>query len=501
MKNISLLIISFIGLIMILSQTVQAQTAFRQYRKAQGNKGNGLDLRGNLHILNLCKEQTEEINELYTKAFTHFSANPSTTFADLTDDLEFVKLCEKNSLILTGGPMLGNVSPNSLDIWVRTLYPSYVEIYVFNEEMSQTFGPEYSTAASDLVAVVKVSGLEPATKYQYKVLVNGNQIINNEYTRFTTSPDNAAPAKTKIAFGTCSHRWGLCNQELADQIMARNPMALLLGGDIAVQDRNNNIALHRADYFLRDLHDAWKGIAASLPVYATWDDHDYFDNDLYNIPDGCTKKDKEAVCSIFRSSWNNPPYGIAGKDGGVFFRTRIGPADVIMLDNRYFREKGNFLGDKQMQWLEEQLLDCKGPFIILSCGTMWSDYVQEGKDSWGKFDPEGREKIFTLIEKNQIGGVLLISGDRHGTRGFSIPRPSGFSFYEFEVGSLGGRVGPSPIQPDWNTQLFGLRSEYAFGEFLFDTTIPDPEVTFRLISERRGTVFYELTLSKSQLTP
>lgn len=184
--------------------------------------------------------------------------------------------------------------------------------------------------------------------------------------------------------------WGLCNQLLANQIISRKPLALLLNGDIAVQDRLNNISMHRADYFLRDLHNAWKSLASSLPVYATWHDHDYFNNDLYNIPEGYTREDKEAVCEVFRNSWNNPPYGLKGKGGGVFFRTRTGPADIIMLDGRYFREKGNFLGPEQMRWLEEQLTDCKGPFIVISNGTMWSDYVSDGKDSWGVFDPESR---------------------------------------------------------------------------------------------------------------
>ena len=187
---------------------------------------------------------------------------------------------------------------------------------------------------------------------------------------------------------------------------------------------------------------------------------------------------------------------------GIFQRLRIGPCDVIMVDHRYFRKNqpGSFLGDEQMAWLEQQLLDCKGPFIILSCGTMWSDYVSRGKDSWGKCDPAGRERIFNLIEKNRIGGVLLISGDRHGARGFRIPRPSGFEFYEFEAGSLGGRKGPSVTKPEWTTQLYGIASKYAFGEFSINATLLDPEVTFRLIQDN-GTVIYSLTLTRSQLTP
>ena len=153
-----------------------------------------------------------------------------------------------------------------------------------------------------------------------------------------------------------------------------------------------------------------------------------------------------------------------------------------------------------MQWLEEQLLDCQGPFVILSCGTMWSDYVSNGKDSWGKYDPKGRDEIFSLIEKHRIPGVLLTSGDRHGARVFRIPRPSGHHFYEFEPASLGGRSGPPAVISDCDAQLFGTAGTYAFGEFSFDATLSDPQVVFRLVQET-GEVLYELKLTRSQLTP
>ena len=47
------------------------------------------------------------------------------------------------------------------------------------------------------------------------------------------------------------------------------------------------------------------------------------------------------------------------------------------------------------------------------------------------------QRIFRLIEEKRIPGVLLISGDRHGARGFRIPHPSGFELYEFGAASLG----------------------------------------------------------------
>jgi len=103
-----------------------------------------------------------------------------------------------------------------------------------------------------------------------------------------------------------------------------------------------------------------------------------------------------------------------------------------------------------------------------------------------------RHRIFIWA----LGGVLFISGDRHGARGFKIPRPSGRTFYEFEPASFGGRWGPG-VKPR-KSQLFGFDRQVAFGEFSIDATLDDPEVAFRLIQDN-GTVLYQLALKRSQL--
>jgi len=77
-------------------------------------------------------------------------------------------------------------------------------------------------------------------------------------------------------------------------------------------------------------------------------------------------------------------------------------------------------------------------------------------------DGDGREQIFNLIEKHRIPGVLLTSGDRHGARVFTVPRPSGYKFYEFEPASLGGR-GDGPPNLVWTCDaLVGFHNEHIF---------------------------------------
>ena len=46
-----------------------------------------------------------------------------------------------------------------------------------------------------------------------------------------------------------------------------------------------------------------------------------------------TAEDVHALRKIWTQNWNNPAYGEAG--AGIYFRTRIGPADLIMLDTNH----------------------------------------------------------------------------------------------------------------------------------------------------------------------
>src|SRR5699024_1698398 len=135
----------------------------------------------------------------------------------------------------------------------------------------------------------------------------------------------------RVSFGSCPHRWGLGNETLFNEIKGRNPDGFLIMGDITVQDGRDHFGKHRADYLLRDFHPAWSSFGSSIPIYANWDDHDYFDNDLGGVPEGYTKFNKEKVRKIFRYSWNNPFYGFGDRKKGIFYQTTIGPFDIITI--------------------------------------------------------------------------------------------------------------------------------------------------------------------------
>jgi alkaline phosphatase D len=455
------------------------------------------DLEIDIKLLDSYGLSTNNIRQFYRDARSVFSGNPD---ADFTNT-RIIESAREHNLPLIGGPMLGKLSKNEVSLWVRpaTSDPLVVKV-------TESGGSDEKTYAKNSVKPgvehrIVLDGLSSDTDYKYAVYAKNRRIAEGE---FTTAPANGKKGIFRLAFGSCFHKIGLHNPNLINQILKRNPRAMMLLGDLAVDDRDDRINMHRSDYLLRDVSVPWGKLSANVPLYAAWDDHDYFNNDLAGIPEGFTAADRDAVREVWHQNWNNPE----NEGEGIYFNTRIGPVEVIMLDTRSCRKNdrrhqyGSYLGEEQFNWLKETLKKSEAPFKVISSGTMWSDYISNGKDSWGTWDTEGREELFNFIETENISGVLLISGDRHGARGFTIPRPSGFAFHEFEAASMGGVPGPDALAEDTSNQLFGYHGTdaIAFGEFTFNTRGDKPKVTFRLI-DQFGNILEEHILPYSKLTP
>ncbi len=450
-------------------------------------------------LLDSFKRLPENIRSFYLEARDVFAGSTTADFSDPA----IVKAAKTHGQVLMGGPLLGDLQPDGVTVWLRPARSEALTIKMTQVVGKDSQSIDVKSFTPGTEQRIRLKGLTPNTAYRYEVSAKDQEVANGS---FTTAPTQEAKGMFRVAFGSCCHKIGIHNPNLFSQIRNRAPHALLIIGDSAVDDRENQINMHRADYQLRDVSAPWRDLTANIPTYCSWDDHDYFNNDLNGIPKRFTAADREEVRKVWQQNWNNP----AAEDDreGIYFNTRIGPAEVIMLDTRSCRdnkrrnEHHSYLGEPQMAWLKKVLQASTAPFKIISSGTMWSDYVSNAKDSWGSWDVEAREEIFDLIEQEKIGGVLLISGDRHGARGFKIPRPSGFAFHEFEAATLGGVSGPAGLVKNCPEQLFGYDGKdfIAFGEFTFDTSDKDPQVTFRLI-DQSGSIKEEHPLSLQQLTP
>ncbi len=456
---------------------------------------------GNLEIdtklLDSYEILPDNVRKFYLSARAVFYGNPD---ADFTDS-EIIEAARNNNLPLMGGPMLGNLSEDGVILWMRSSSTDQLVVEVTEPDGKDKLSFAIKSAEPGVEQRLVLNGLSSDTDYKYIIYANGSGLAEGG---FTTAPVYDKKGLFRLTFGSCFHKIGLHNPNLINQILKRDPHAMMLLGDIAVDDREDHINLHRSDYLLRDVSKPWQQLSANVPLYAAWDDHDYLNNDLSGIPDRFTKEDQEALRAVWHQNWNNP----VNEREGIYFNSLLGPVEVIMLDTRSLRnnsERGkysSFLGREQLAWLKETLKSSEAPFKVISGGTMWSDYVSNGKDSWGTWDTLAREEIFSFIEKENISGVLFVSGDRHGARGFKIPRPSGFAFYEFEPASLGGVSGPDALAEDTTNQLFGYHGSEAtaFGEFTFNTMRNEPLVVFRLI-DQYGNILVKYDIPYSELTP
>ena len=456
---------------------------------------------GNLDIdtmlLNSYELMPENITRFYVEARSVFAANAGADFTNI----RIIEAAQKNNLPLMSWPMLGNLTDKGVVVWLRssTSDPLTFKVKKSDEKYEKVYIKNAVKPGRE--QRITLNGLLPDTEYKYEVFAKKSLIAAGG---FKTAPLPHNKGMFRLVFGSDFHKIGLHNPNLINQILQQKPSLMMLLGDGAVDDRDSMINMHRSDYLLRDISKPWQQLSGNIPLYATWDDHDYFNDDLSGIPKGFTEKNREAVRAVWHQNWNNPE----NMGGGIYFNKRIGPVELFMLDTRSFRDNarrgqyGSFLGNEQLAWLLKALKKSTAPFKIISGGTMWSDNISNGKDSWGTWDTAAREQIFAFIELNVIPGVLLLSGDRHGARAFTIPRPSGFVFREFEAGTLGGVPGPEAIAKNSSNQLFGYAGldTIAFGEFLFNTLEEKPTVIFRLLDEK-GNVLEKHELSYSQLVP
>jgi len=345
----------------------------------------------------------ENYRQFYLDARLVFSKNPD---ADFTNT-EIIKAALKYDLLLMGGPMLGELNEHGVTLWLRPATKTSIIVRVTEFDGSNKKIYKKSSVEPGVEQRMVLSGLSSNTDYKYAVYSKKLRIAEG---RFTTSPSVEEQGMFKLAFGSCFHKIGLHNPNLVNQILKREIRAMMLLGDIAVDDRENGTNMHRSDYLLRDVSKPWQSLTANVPIYASWDDHDYLNNDLSGIPERFNKADREALLRVWNQNWNNPKNVV----DGIFFNSRVGPVELIMLDTRSCRKVedrgkyGSYLGMEQLKWLKDVLKNSTAPFKIISSGTMWSDDISDGKDSWGTWDALAREEIFNFIESENIPGVLLL---------------------------------------------------------------------------------------------
>ncbi|MEK9748560.1 MAG: alkaline phosphatase D family protein [Pseudomonadales bacterium] len=234
---------------------------------------------------------------------------------------------------------------------------------------------------------------------------------------------------TRIAFGSCAEPKE--SYGIFDVIVADEPdVFLFLGDNVYADDESDDPELRslRAAYASLAQSSEFKHLKARVPLYATWDDHDYGLNDA-----GGDWPHKWAAEALFETFWAIPSDDPSTARPGIYREVRFGEpgksVQLILLDTRFFRtalrkpiippSNGRYeptddpnqsmLGEAQWAWLEEVLTQPADLRLIASS----VQFLAEGHawEAW-RLLPMEQRRLMTLLSQAQ-GSILILSGDRH----------------------------------------------------------------------------------------
>jgi alkaline phosphatase D len=181
-----------------------------------------------------------------------------------------------------------------------------------------------------------------------------------------------------------------------------------------------------------------KDLLVKMPQYAIWDDHDYGPDNS-----GSSYGLKDVSREIFMKYWCNPFYGEDQK--GIYSQLSYSDVDLFLTDDRYFRSADefadsvngkpnpgkHFLGQKQLHWLEDALVQSLATFKIIVVGSQTLNPLSRD-EGYFNYSYEYHE-LMDFLNENHIKGVLFLTGDRHHSEIVKTERVNNYDLYDITV--------------------------------------------------------------------
>ncbi|MCB0662854.1 MAG: alkaline phosphatase family protein [Saprospiraceae bacterium] len=389
--------------------------------------------------------------------------------------LPFLAISKLNAQIQSG-PMLGFVDMMEANIWLQSAMPADVKIVYWKaDEPGVVYGtPTITTVAGNaLTAQFKIGPIEPGTNYGYEVWANETKVSFPYPLTFKTQEiwkwRGDAP-NFSFAFGSCFYvnepaydrpgkPYGQ-NFGILEQIKKQNPDFMIWGGDNVYYrevDYNSTSGMNHRYTHTRSLP-ALQPLLAAMPHYAIWDDHDYGPNDS----DRSYPLKREAL-EIFKNFWINPNYVFENQ--GVTGSFTYADCQFFLLDDRWWRSPNErkktgdrvYFGEDQLTWLIDALSYSEATFKFIVSGGQILNPVPV-VENYSNF-PEERARLLDLIEKEDIKGVIFLTGDRHHSSLTKIDRPDTYPLYDLTISPLSAGAGAQKPVEKWAPFVEGTSVE------------------------------------------
>ena len=291
---------------------------------------------------------------------------------------------------------------------------------------------------------------------KYIVLIGFLSITSLSFSQKTQPSNNRrehiAPLISRIAFGSCGNQDE--PQPILSQAAAKYPNVFIWLGDNIYAD-TYDLDTMRAKFQRLSEKPEYQLLQKRTRFIATWDDHDYGDNDIgrhYSL--------KAESKEIFLKHWKIPANDIRRMREGIytsyFYSSKGKTVQVIVLDTRTFRDDLKKYDGRKMP---------RAFFYEL-------DYL-----------PHERERFTQLIQKTRANGVIFISGDVHYAEISKFTPKGGYPLYD---------VTASGITSTWlfatpnENRIEGPIMDNHFGLIDIDWSKKDPTIQMRIYDVRKA---------------
>lgn len=399
--------------------------------------------------------------------------------------------------LLQSGPMLGYVDMKEALLWAQTKQAATVEFVYWETKLPEK---KYRT---DAVRTEKNSGytakciadqVEPGRNYTYELHLNGHKVELPYPTQFKTQPLwrwRTDPPAFTVATGSCNYvnepvydRPGTpygSEHQIFNYIYEQHPDLMIWLGDNTYY-REPDWAT-RSGMLYRYTHDRalpeLQPLLAATHHYAIWDDHDFGPNDS----DG-NWVHKKTAAEVFEAFWGNPTFGLNGKKGCTTW-FQYNDIDFFLLDGRYYRTpdrcescpERTMLGKEQLDWLRGALASSWAPFKIVAVGSQVLT-TEENDETYAHFFSAERDSILAHIERENIKGVIFLTGDRHFTELSALKNGAGNWVYDLTTSAFTAGINTRAKAENNSLQVAGtMVQEHNFSMLQFSGPRTERQLT------------------------
>lgn len=269
----------------------------------------------------------------------------------------------------------------------------------------------------------------------------------------------------RIAFGSCAHQDK--PQPIWDAVLDSSPDVFIFLGDNIYGD-THDMAVLRGKYAELAAQSGFRRLAEQVPILATWDDHDYGENDA-----GSEYPHKEASRKIFCDFWGEPDDSLRRTRAGIYdaveFHQGGRRLQIILPDLRFNRTpirsldlsgkdydawakdleasgqsvpgpyernpdlRATMLGEEQWRWLEQQLARPADLRILASSLQVVADFP--GWEAWINY-AEDHQRLLQAIRRHHADGLFCISGDTHYAEASCLTTNAPYPLWDFTSSGL-----------------------------------------------------------------